>query len=50
MDHKVAIVGCGLIGQKRARALGRAKLVACADIVRERAEGLGEKLRCLCHR
>ena len=42
MDHKVAIVGCGLIGQKRARALGRAKLVACADIIGERAEGLAK--------
>lgn len=37
MDHTIGIVGCGLIGQKRAKALGRAKLVACADIQRERA-------------
>lgn len=37
MEHSVGIVGCGLIGQKRAKALGRAKLVACADIQRERA-------------
>ena len=28
----VAIVGCGLIGHKRAAALGSARLVACADI------------------
>lgn len=27
----VAIVGCGLIGQKRAKALAGARLVACAD-------------------
>ncbi|MBI5304094.1 MAG: Gfo/Idh/MocA family oxidoreductase [Chloroflexi bacterium] len=36
----VAIIGCGLIGQKRARALAGAKLVACADIALERAESL----------
>jgi predicted dehydrogenase len=37
---KVGIVGCGLIGQKRARALGESQLIACADLVRERAETL----------
>jgi len=36
----VAIVGCGLIGQKRAKALAGARLVACADLKRERAEAL----------
>ncbi len=36
----VGIVGCGLIGQKRAHALAGAKLVACADIVPERAQAL----------
>ncbi len=36
----VGIVGCGLIGQKRARALAGARLVACADIALERAEAL----------
>ena len=36
----VAIVGCGLIGQKRAKALGEARLVACADIELERAQTL----------
>ncbi|HEU4888930.1 MAG TPA: Gfo/Idh/MocA family oxidoreductase, partial [Thermoanaerobaculia bacterium] len=36
----VAIVGCGLIGQKRARALGEAKLVAAADVVVDRARAL----------
>jgi predicted dehydrogenase len=37
---RVAIIGCGLIGQKRARALGPARLVACADVVIEKAEAL----------
>lgn len=36
----VAIVGCGLIGQKRALALGPARLVACADVSLERAQQL----------
>ncbi|TQX86918.1 MULTISPECIES: Gfo/Idh/MocA family oxidoreductase [unclassified Rhizobium] len=37
----VAIIGCGLIGQKRARALGpRGKLIACADSDVARARSL----------
>lgn len=36
----VAIVGCGVIGTKRAKALGPARLVVCADVVLERAQGL----------
>ncbi len=40
MNPGVAIVGCGLIGQKRAKALAGARLVACADLKRERAEAL----------
>jgi predicted dehydrogenase len=36
----VAIVGCGLIGQKRAKALGHARLVVCADIAQDRADRL----------
>lgn len=36
----VAIVGCGLIGQKRARALGQSRLVAVADTTPERAHAL----------
>ena len=28
---KVGIIGCGLIGQKRAQFLDGAQLVACAD-------------------
>jgi predicted dehydrogenase len=39
----VAIVGCGLIGQKRAKALGsQGKLVACADRDVLRAKSLAE--------
>lgn len=38
---RVAIIGCGLIGQKRARALPRGwSLALCCDQVRERAENL----------
>jgi predicted dehydrogenase len=40
MSDGVAIVGCGLIGRKRAAALGAARLVACADVRRERAADL----------
>jgi len=36
----VAIVGCGLIGRKRAMSLGEAQLVACADTDMERASAL----------
>lgn len=41
-SHQIgaAIIGCGLIGRKRAQALGPARLVVCADKVRERAEAL----------
>ena len=40
MTPGVAIVGCGLIGQKRANALAGARLTACADVLRPRAEAL----------
>lgn len=40
MDYKVAIVGCGLIGQKRSRALAGARLVVCGDTSMERAQKL----------
>ena len=40
MSRGVGIVGCGLIGQKRAKALAGARLVGCADLVRERADAL----------
>jgi predicted dehydrogenase len=40
---RIGIVGCGLIGQKRARALGTGgRLVACADIDVGRAENLAK--------
>jgi predicted dehydrogenase len=38
----VAIVGCGLIGKKRAKALGAARLVVCVDVVLERALALAQ--------
>jgi predicted dehydrogenase len=36
----VAIVGCGLIGRKRAAALGQRRLIACADRDLDRAAAL----------
>lgn len=36
----VGIVGCGLIGQKRANALGTARFVACCDTAGDRAQTL----------
>jgi len=39
----VGIIGCGMIGQKRAKALGSGgRLVACADIEVDRAESLAK--------
>lgn len=40
----VAIVGCGLIGQKRAKALHGCQLVACADVDGERAVRLAQSM------
>lgn len=40
MNVGVGIVGCGLIGQKRARALGEGRLFACADVNESRAKAL----------
>jgi len=40
---KVAIVGCGLIGKKRADALAGAQLVACADTDLSRAQALAAR-------
>jgi predicted dehydrogenase len=37
---RVAIIGCGFVGQKRARALAGCRLVACADAVGARAEAV----------
>lgn len=42
MSLGVAIVGCGLIGQKRSKALAGARLVACADLTLARAESLAK--------
>jgi len=36
----VAILGCGLIGQKRSKTLAGAKLVVCADLDEKRAKSL----------
>jgi predicted dehydrogenase len=36
----VGIIGCGLIGQKRARAHPLCHVVACADLLEERAQAL----------
>jgi predicted dehydrogenase len=38
----VGIVGCGLLGQKRAQSLAGARLVACADTEIDRAEQLAK--------
>lgn len=40
---KVAIVGCGLIGMKRAQNFGNSELVACVDTDLNRARTLAEK-------
>jgi predicted dehydrogenase len=39
----VAILGCGLIGQKRSKALSGAKLIVCADVDEKRASSLAGK-------
>lgn len=39
----VAIVGCGLIGQKRAKALAETRLVACVDVDLEKARALASQ-------
>lgn len=40
----VAIIGCGLIGRKRAKALRGCRLIACADVLAERAESLARQI------
>ena len=43
-SFRVGIIGCGLIGQKRANALGpHGKLVACADLDPQKAQNLAIK-------
>jgi predicted dehydrogenase len=39
---KAAIVGCGLVGRRRARTISGARLVACCDIDRKKAVALCE--------
>ena len=43
MSKRVAIIGCGLIGEKRAKTLSSCQLLACADVIREKAEKLASK-------
>lgn len=40
----VAIIGCGLIGNKRAKALAGCKLIACSDLQIERAQALAKQI------
>ena len=42
----VAIIGCGLIGEKRANHLAQAKLILCVDSVPEKANRLAVKMGC----
>jgi predicted dehydrogenase len=39
----IAIIGCGLIGQKRAKTLRDCRLVACVDLVQEKADALAKQ-------
>jgi predicted dehydrogenase len=41
---RIAIVGCGLIGCKRAAAMSRSEIVACCDAVAERAQALARSV------
>lgn len=45
---RVAIVGCGLIGKKRAESLGDSMLTACADVQIDRARALGAPSAAAC--
>jgi predicted dehydrogenase len=42
MSLRVGIIGCGLIGHKRAQSLGKHTLVACADLNFEKAQALAK--------
>jgi predicted dehydrogenase len=42
-EMRAAIIGCGLIGQKRAQALAGVTLTICCDTVRDRAEALASR-------
>src|SRR5579883_246462 len=39
----IGIIGCGLIGQKRAKTLNNSRLVICADTIQEKAESLANR-------
>ena len=41
---RAGVVGCGLIGRKRAQSLAGARLVACCDLAIERAESLARSV------
>lgn len=47
MSLGVGIIGCGLIGQKRAKALGSGRLLACADVNLARATALAANSKAL---
>jgi predicted dehydrogenase len=42
-QHSVAIIGCGLIGTKRAQALGGSRVRVCCDTVLDRAQNLAAR-------
>lgn len=44
MTARVAIVGCGLVGAKRARSGADVDVVLCVDVERARAEGLAAEV------
>lgn len=44
---RVGIVGCGLVGNKRAAALGRDRLVACFDVDTEAVRSLADRFGAL---
>jgi len=50
MSLGVGIIGCGLIGQKRAKALGEGRLIACADLDEARAKILASHSDAKVHR
>jgi predicted dehydrogenase len=43
MSYGLGIVGCGLIGEKRARAIGAGRLIACADVDEGRARAVASR-------
>src|SRR4051812_4101735 len=43
MNYGLGIVGCGLIGEKRARAIGDGRLIACADLDEGRARAVASQ-------